>query len=111
LAISGGTDQPPIAPPLGTVSDGETPLEFAWISVPSFPIVLSFDVNISTNAQGSCDIQSQLFIVGRWANCSNIETFHFIGEIGSEGVIEGTAEGVVEGTPQEGSVEGEGKGI
>ena len=107
----GGTDQPPIAPPLGTVSDGETPLEFAWISVPSFPIVLSFDVNISTNAQGSCDIQSQaLYRLAGGQICSNIETFHFIGEIGGEGVIEGTAEGVVEGTPQEGSVEGEGEG-
>ena len=111
----GGTNQPPIAPAIGKTSDGETPLDFAWITIPSFPIVLSFNVSIPNDAQGPCDIQSQSFYrLTDGQLYSNKETFHLIGKIESEGIIEGTAEGVVEGTTegtsQEGSIEGEGEG-
>ncbi len=97
----GGTNQPPIAPAVGTASNGVNPLEFAWLFVPTFPFTLSFNVSIPSSAYGPGQIQTQaLYRLTGGQLYSNIETFNFTGE------YSGTPEGAVEGTP-EGSVEGE----
>ncbi|HPP60066.1 MAG TPA: PASTA domain-containing protein, partial [Candidatus Hydrogenedens sp.] len=108
----GGDNQPPIAPAVGTVSDGVNPLEFVWIYVPSFPLILEFNVSIPSGAEGPCSIQTQglyrTFSSGQLY--TNIATTDFAGAIVQEGTPEGVIEGAVEGPP-EGVVEGTPEGV
>ncbi|MGC9054587.1 MAG: carboxypeptidase-like regulatory domain-containing protein, partial [Candidatus Hydrogenedens sp.] len=99
----GGTNQPPIAPQVGTASDGINPLEFGWIFVPSFPFKLSINVSIPSSAQGPAQIQSQaLYRLTGGQLYSNTETFNFTSEYTGtpEGVPEGTVEGETTNTVQ-----------
>lgn len=77
----GCTNGPQVSPTVGTISDGVTPLEFVWTTIPSIPFTFDINAGVPSTATSSCSIQTILsYILSSGSQfTSNTTTFNFSG--------------------------------
>ncbi len=95
LGLVPGNYNPSVSPTANTISDGVSPLEFAWINTTTLPeeFSISYDVEVPLDESGGVNIVSRgLYRLTGGQICTNTEEIMFVGSYSTsegEGGIEG----------------------